>query len=320
MQAEFLVRVTDPAWIEHLEPGDAWGSAMYPMHADCPSAEDLPHLPDVHDPQVIRPFNGHYPNALAFSDDGRFFAVTCFEDELVVYDCADWSEHARVAIETGYFWRMMWVPGRHVVAFTNTFSGEAEQNAYDVDAREMVEVPPESGRVRSRTGRYRLEFEYVPDEDVVLVDGAERMSVRPPDDHPYVDAVAFTEDESRLYLGGKEPNLHVFDVASKSFAGVLPTVVKEVQCMALSPDGAYLANAGLPKGNPWGEPGGELCIRRVADGQGLMRYRPGDHFSGMTWSPDGRWLAIGLAGGAIRVMRIGLPQETPEGLRPPSCR
>ncbi|MEU6267096.1 hypothetical protein [Saccharopolyspora shandongensis] len=25
VQAEFLVRVTDPAWIEHLEPGDAWG-------------------------------------------------------------------------------------------------------------------------------------------------------------------------------------------------------------------------------------------------------------------------------------------------------
>ncbi|MFI0466664.1 hypothetical protein ACH347_21500 [Saccharopolyspora sp. 5N102] len=71
------------------------------------------------------------------------------------------------------------------------------------------------------------------------------------------------------------------------------------------------ANAGFSKGNPWGE----LCIRRIADGQVLMRYSPGDHF-GAAWR--GRRLVIGLADGSIRVIRIGLPQEAPEDLRPPS--
>ncbi|MEV0702890.1 WD40 repeat domain-containing protein [Saccharopolyspora sp. NPDC050389] len=61
-----------------------------------------------------------------------------------------------------------------------------------------------------------------------------------------------------------------------------------------------------------------MCVRRIADGQIVMSHRPGDHFVGMAWSPDGRWLVIGLVDGVIRVMRTGLPQEAPEGLRSPS--
>ncbi|RCV47887.1 hypothetical protein [Marinitenerispora sediminis] len=96
VRADDIVRVTDPAWIGHLAPGDAWGTTMYPLDADSPSSEDLPHVPDVHAPTVLRPFGTGGTQRLAFSADARFLAVEGEEDEVEVYDCADWSEYARL--------------------------------------------------------------------------------------------------------------------------------------------------------------------------------------------------------------------------------
>jgi len=89
VQAEFQVRVADRAWIEHLEPGAAWSSAMYPVHADSPAPEELPHLPNVHDPIVRWPFSDDSATAVGFSDDSCFLAVARSGPELVVYRSVD---------------------------------------------------------------------------------------------------------------------------------------------------------------------------------------------------------------------------------------
>ncbi|MER7083274.1 hypothetical protein SAMN02982929_00426 [Saccharopolyspora kobensis] len=317
VQAEFSVRVADRAWIEHLEPGDAWSSAMYPVHADSPAPEELPHLPNVHDPIVRWPFSDDSATAVAFSDDSRFLAVARSGAELVVYDCADWTEHFRVAFETGFSWRMSWVPGQHVVAFTSQRHG-SEQVAYDVDAGARIDVALEAGRARSRTGRYRVDFESRSPRRVFLVEGDGREQVTGADGL-VVESLAFAADESRLYLGEKGPNVHVIDVASRTVVDTAADGLREVRALAPSPDGAYLASAGFPPSDPWEIGGGELCIRRLADGAVVIRHRPGAHFRDVAWSPDGRWLALGLSrgpnnGGDVQVMPVGMPAEAPDSL------
>ncbi|MCG5216021.1 tetratricopeptide repeat protein [Streptosporangium sp. KLBMP 9127] len=42
VQADYLVRVTDPRWFEHLRPGVTWTSSWYPVWPESP--EDWPHI------------------------------------------------------------------------------------------------------------------------------------------------------------------------------------------------------------------------------------------------------------------------------------
>ncbi|WP_345431295.1 hypothetical protein [Actinoallomurus vinaceus] len=96
VQADYTVRATHERWIEHLNEGDAWGSAWYPRWADDPRPEDLPHIPDLRHPAtVLEPFPHGETEELAFSDDGRHLAVHSDNGELVVYETATWSEHGR---------------------------------------------------------------------------------------------------------------------------------------------------------------------------------------------------------------------------------
>ncbi|MEV0698417.1 hypothetical protein AB0I53_10910 [Saccharopolyspora sp. NPDC050389] len=173
VQADYAVRVTDPAWIQHLRPGVAWGSTQLPINADSLRPEDVPLVPNVHNPLVLRPFGSDTSTQLAFSDDSRFLAVVGWDAEVVVYDCADWSEHRRFTLEHG---RLTWVPGRHVVVRTNWLPSTPTQSAYDVDTGVVVEVPMERGEVRSRTGAHRIDFGLAPGVDF-LIDGGERARV-----------------------------------------------------------------------------------------------------------------------------------------------
>jgi hypothetical protein len=320
-QADYLVRVTDRCWIQHLNPGDAWGTTWFPMDADNPRAADLPHVPNVHAPTVLEDRKASRPHRLAFSDDSQFLAV--FRDkELVIYDCADWSEHFRVEpAEADLMWKLKWVPGRHVVALADVAALEVRQEAYDVDARAKVDVPVQQGCARSRTGRYRIDFGW--NENVTFyVDNGDPIDVSFGDDEYVVEHAAFTEDESRLFVAGMQSAVDVIDPAARVAVDTIPGDGFRVNGVALSPCAAYLVTAEQINENVWGPEGEELRIRRLTDGEIFMRHRPKAYVSCLEWSPDGRWLALGAehqnGGGETRVMPVGLPAEPPEDLRPPA--
>lgn len=97
VQADYVVRFTDRAWIEHLEPLQDWGDLFYPLDADRPDAEDLPRVPNPHRRVTRKPFKRAAPSVIVFSDDSRFLAVTAADGkETVVYGSDGWSEHERL--------------------------------------------------------------------------------------------------------------------------------------------------------------------------------------------------------------------------------
>ncbi|MEU5208392.1 hypothetical protein [Streptomyces sp. NPDC020742] len=146
VQGQYTVHVTDPRWTQPLRPGDSWGTAAYPGAADRLRREEAPRVPDLrHRTATLTPFEGlseeaGTPGDLAFSDDGRYLAVTSERDGVVVYDTADWTEHTRTSSGLGLFPGLMWVPGEHVVALNERFGGAARW-AYDVAGGAPVDIP-----------------------------------------------------------------------------------------------------------------------------------------------------------------------------------
>ncbi|GAA2675522.1 hypothetical protein GCM10010400_42470 [Streptomyces aculeolatus] len=326
VQAEYDVRVTDPRWLEQLSVGDAWGTASYRMAADDVRSDEAPHVPDLRNPVTLTPFEGlaeeaGTPGGLAFSDDGRFLAVASDEDGLVVYRTGDWTEHARAEdVEAGIFPQLVWVPGEHVVALTE-FAGEG-QWAYDVAARGSVDVPRQEGKLRSRTGRYRVEYGEGDWFDAFTGDSGSAEEVVPAgadDVELVVEAAAFTLDESRLFAAGMGPDIHVLDTSGPRVVDTITGIGERVGGLAVSPDGAYVA-ATVKNGRYYEPAEFELCVWRVADHRIVTRRRGGRYGGPLAWSPDGRWLAANVTtgddgfGGETRVFRIGMPTAPPADL------
>ncbi len=189
VQADYVVRVTDAAWIRHLKPGMAWGETFYSMEADNPRPEDLPRVPNVHEPVLL-------------------------------------------------------APG---------------------------------------------------------IDGPVR-------------AAAFSPDGSRLYVANLSTDIHVIDPATGTVVDTIVRAAAQVDGLAVSPDGAYLATIGASIANYSAERGSEVCLRRLSDGEVILRHWPGADLTQIAWSPDDRWLALTDSEGTVRLMPMGLPAEPPAGL------
>lgn len=327
--ADYDVVVTDPRWIEHLSVGDWWRTASYPTHADRLLAGEAAAIPDLRDPAtVLKPFGTEdEPRHLAFSDDGRFLAVTSEEGELVVYDATTWRECLRTRAD-GYLspW-LTWVPGEAVITLRH-HEDARPQLAFDVPRGTPAEAPPQSGRSRSATGRYRTEWTSGPAVVLRSSTGEERVVAVPVADgghaagdgtelgagpDPY-EAVAFSADESRTFVA-QGSRVYVMDPADGRVLDVIENDEIEIRSLRVSPDGQYLALSGDSLRRL------EVVIQRVGDHQVVTRHEIGRGWYPLQtyeleWSPDGRWLAANLrsvnqdwetSGGETHVFRIGLP-------------
>ncbi|MEV0779797.1 hypothetical protein [Streptomyces sp. NPDC050428] len=315
VQGDYEVRATDPRWLDHLIPGQSWETGYYPDPTHQVRAEDAPHLPDLTAPEaVLTPFAGSDSSVvvLAFSDDGRFLAVTNEDGELAVYDMRDRSVRLHAEPESAGR-DIMWVPGRHVVTLKEDEYDELVPWAYDLDADTETDLPVEPGRARSRTGRFRVEYgaggrvdfvsapsgESAPDRTIQLGDASRRVT-----------SVAFSADETRMFVG-HGLLVHVVDPATGRTLNTLTMPGDWLDAVAASPDGAYLAVAT----QDWNDE--RTCtpdIYRVADGQLVMRRpgkdhtQPGTGARALAWSPDGARLAA-VVENEIHLFRVGLPTE-----------
>ncbi|WP_405614960.1 WD40 repeat domain-containing protein [Streptomyces sp. NBC_01508] len=328
MGADYDVTVTDPRWIEHLTAGSWWRTASYDTRADQLLAGEAPAIPDLRHPAaVLKPFSGdNAPYHLAFSDDGRFLAVTCESPgELVVYDTFDRRECLRASHGDDYTspW-LMWVPGEPVITLRH-HEEMLPQLAYDAVSGAPVEAPAQTGRVRSATGRYRTSYASGPAVALLSQSGDDRVVPLVPvgeggDDTERVDpyeGVAFSADESKMFVASGS-RVHVMDPADGRTLEVIENEGIEIRSLRVSPDGDYLAISGYS---------GELkvIIRRVSDHRAVTSHHIGGDWYPlqkyeMAWSPDGRWLAANLKfvtarsdweskGGETRIFPVGLPTE-----------
>ncbi|WP_405796853.1 WD40 repeat domain-containing protein [Streptomyces sp. NBC_01506] len=325
--ADYDVTVTDARWIEHLTAGDWWRTASYDTRADQLLDGEATAVPDLRNPAVVlKPFSGdNAPYQVAFSDDGRFLAVTCdHPGELVVYDTTDWRECLRARHDDYIVPWLMWVPGEPVITLRD-HEEILPQLAYDAVSGAPVEAPPQSGDVASATGRYRTSYASGPavallsptgDERVIPVDEAVAE-----DDTERVDSyegVAFCADESKMFvaLGSR---VHVMDPADGRTLEVIENDGIKIRSLRVSPDGDYLAISAASPGVL------EVIIRRVGDHREVTCHSIGSGWFplqdyAMAWSPDNRWLAVKLMcvtsrhgweakGGEIHILPVGLPTK-----------
>ncbi|MEU5638973.1 WD40 repeat domain-containing protein [Streptomyces milbemycinicus] len=344
-QADYDVEVTDARWLGSLSPGHGWATASYPATADQVLEADAPTVLDLRRPAVtLDPFpdgesDEGTPSDLAFSDDGRYLAVTSQACELVVFRTDDWSEQVRVPYSSLWGQDIQWVPGTHRITKRVRWGGgdtddDAPTRAYDVDSATEVDIPPQPREARSRTGRYRADGgfgRYRADGgyggftgyggwvDVLCSSGPSPRRLHLPRGKESVGSISFTGDETRMFVG-QGSDVHILDPET---GRVLTTLAGIKSDAVVRPDGAYLV-AGGGKG-PAGDriEGDErIDLWRVSDGALLMRCRTGgDILPTMVWSPDGSMLAVSVItgyqgyGGEFRIYRAGAPVEPPEETR-----
>ncbi|MEV0647410.1 tetratricopeptide repeat protein [Phytomonospora sp. NPDC050363] len=153
VQADYDVEVTDPRWLAALSPGQTWATTSYSSRSDLVTEPEAPAVLELRRPALtLDPFTGEEddggtPGDLAFSDDGRFLAVTNQACELVVFDTGDWSERTRIAGSPLWGQDVRWIPGTHLVTgrdLDEEPEAGARVRAYDVDAGAETEVtePP----------------------------------------------------------------------------------------------------------------------------------------------------------------------------------
>ncbi|GAA3753862.1 hypothetical protein GCM10022225_43270 [Plantactinospora mayteni] len=335
VQADFDVWVTDPRWLETLTPGRSWATTSYPIITDQVLEADAPTVLDLREPALtLNPFPGGSgdagtPSDVAFSDDGRYLAVTSQACELVVFRTDDWTEHVRIPDSELWGQDIQWVPGTHQLTKRLVEGGdEAPTRAYDVDTGTEVDVAPQPRMFRSRTGRYRADSGFGRHRadggyggftgygawvDVLTSSGESRL-LHLPRGKKYVGSVSFSADERRMFVGqGKD--VHVLDPED---GRLLATVSGLRPGAIVRPDGAYLAAVGRSSSFPDNPEDKLIDLWRVSDGALLMSCRSGGGYVTPTWSPDGSTLATSVVtgsqgyGGEIRVYRAGPPVEPPE--------
>ncbi|MFD8867820.1 WD40 repeat domain-containing protein [Streptomyces sp. NPDC059590] len=342
VQADYDVEVTDARWLGALSAGHGWATASYATTADQVLEADAPTVLDLRRPAVtLDPFPGEEdddgtPSDLAFSDDGRYLAVTSQACELVVFRTDDWSEHVRVPHSSLWGQDIQWVPGTHQLTKRVRWGrgaedGAAATRAYDVDTGAEVDVPPQPREARSRTGRYRADGgfgRYRADGgyggftgyggwvDVLCSSGESPRRLHLPRGKASVGSVSFTGDETRMFVA-QGSDVHILDPESGRVLGTLPGIRSDA---LVRPDGAYLV-AGCGKGPADDEIEGDerIDLWRVSDGALLMRCRSGGStLPALAWSPDGGMLAVSAItgsqgyGGEFRIYRAGAPVEPPE--------
>ncbi|MGH3391470.1 MAG: WD40 repeat domain-containing protein, partial [Actinomadura sp.] len=307
VQADYVVWVTDPRWLAGVEPGHGWATTWYPSPGMRVRPADGPYVPRFSEPvAVVMPFadrsgSGQYSCDLAFSDDGSHLAVAGQEGDVLVYDTGDWTERARFGTPHSLMGpRLMWVPGRHVITARAPLAYD-QQVAWDVDAGAEVDAPLELGFVRSRTGRYRVEYAEVPGVEFVSAPFTPERTVLlgldaeadASDAPPAAAGVGFSADESRMFAlctDDEHARFSVLDPETGRVLGAVGTSATMVMDFAVSPDGAYLAIAEATDALI-----AEPTIRRVADGGELvLRAGLGLLTGRIDWSPDGRLLAVDL--------------------------
>ncbi|GAA2103430.1 hypothetical protein [Actinomadura alba] len=321
MSADYDVVVTDPRWIEHLQPGAYWSTASYPTRADQirpGKGADVPGLRTTS--AVLALFEDGEDHRLAFSDDGRYLAACSEEGELVVVDATDWHELLRVHPEGYSSPMLMWVPGRHVITLRDYLKDALAQLSYDVVSGTRVQAPTQVGVVRSATGRHRVDLDYGTFITVHDDVGAERtLPVGDPESEGGVDtrrSVAFTADE-RLMFAARGATIFALDPSDGRTVATIDNDGLEVEALGVSSCGDYLAILS----EHWER---AVSIRRVGDHQVVTRRgigpRPGrTEPLDLQWSPDSRWLAINLLTTddedqyrpEIHIIPIGLPTDPP---------
>jgi len=219
--------------------------------------------------------NQSWPNAMAFSSDGRWLAAGSSDKLARVWDVSAGELRATVSGHTG------WVTG---VAFA---------------------PPDRSGAVLLITGTSRDGLQ------LWDVESGERLAhLRPVGHTDAVQAMAYSPDGQLLATASPDETLWFWDAETGQAVGMLDAYGMStgewcacIWSLAFSPDGETVATGSTDaRVRQWDVQTAELLYTSQA---------MGDLISGLGFSPDGQLLAAGDSDGNIWVWDLGIPLDAP---------
>jgi len=248
---------------------------------------------DVQSGKILLTLSGHASGVLdlAFSPDGSRLYSSSRDATVKIWDVSPTagSDLLNMAGHSDRVYSVAYRPHGKQIA---TWSWDGTVKVWDaIDGKELMsfDLPGVKGKGNSPGGGVsyspdgkRLAFS---DDTVVkIVDstsGAKILSL-PPTDSTVMD-VKFSPDGIRLAIGTSKGTLMVFDSGGKKLLEFSASP-KGIQRIAFSPKGDRIALADQQGGHVWDAMTGKQLLTYNGHGKGAR-------LSGITFSPDGKWIA-----------------------------
>ncbi len=271
--ATLVIELVDEKYAAHLSAGMHWETAIYAYDYyrttwDTLAFFDAESCPDFNTRSAVYdPFEGPQetgtPENAAFSEDGTKLLFSSQMGEVVAFE------------NDRELWR---IPPERMFAelsVRNDLVVLGDSEYFSIIDGSPIEGPGKaSGRCASKSGTY--EVNYGDEEALTFLDGRE---IKTPD---VVEACAFTNDESKVAIGGMFNEIIIADPKTAETLSIIKTTGR-CGTLSFSPDGTLLAV---------GVDGTTIEIYDVTTGTLLTKLSGKHYLTSTTWSPDGSSLII----------------------------